>query len=52
MRIAQIAPLCESAPPSLYGGAERVVATLADALTDLGCDVTLFASADRRTRAK
>ncbi|GAB4354238.1 MAG: glycosyltransferase family 4 protein [Oricola sp.] len=52
MRIAQISPLYESVPPSLYGGTERVVATLADALVDLGHDVTLFASGDSRTKAK
>lgn len=52
MRIAQISPLHESVPPSLYGGTERVVATLADALTDLGHDVTVFGSADSRTRAR
>jgi glycosyltransferase involved in cell wall biosynthesis len=52
MRIAQIAPLYESVPPSLYGGTERVVASLADALVDLGHDVTLFASGDSRTSAR
>ncbi len=52
MRIAQIAPLYESVPPRLYGGTERVVANLADALVDLGHDVTLFASGDSRTRAR
>ena len=52
MRIAQISPLHESVPPTLYGGTERVVATLADALTDLGHEVTVFASADSRTRAR
>src|SRR3954454_1582685 len=52
MRIAQIAPLYESVPPRLYGGTERVVAYLCDALVDLGHDVTLFASAESRTRAK
>jgi glycosyltransferase involved in cell wall biosynthesis len=51
MRIAQISPLHESVPPSLYGGTERVVATLADALTDLGHEVTVFGSADSRTKA-
>jgi glycosyltransferase involved in cell wall biosynthesis len=51
MRIAQIAPLYESVPPRLYGGTERVVAHLADALTDLGHDVTLFASGDSHGRA-
>jgi glycosyltransferase involved in cell wall biosynthesis len=52
MRIAQIAPLYEAVPPKLYGGTERVVAHLCDALVDLGHDVTLFASADARTRAR
>ena len=51
MRIAQIAPLCEAVPPRLYGGTERIVAYLTDALVDLGHDVTLFAAADARTHA-
>ncbi len=52
MKIAQIAPLYEAVPPRLYGGTERVVANLANALVDLGHEVTLFASADTRTRAE
>jgi glycosyltransferase involved in cell wall biosynthesis len=52
MKIAQIAPLCESVPPRFYGGTERVVAQLTDALVAQGHDVTLFASADSRTRAR
>ncbi len=52
MRIAQIAPLIESVPPKLYGGTERVVAYLTEALIDLGHDVTLFASGDSVTRAR
>src|SRR5439155_7099429 len=52
LRIALIAPLHEAVPPGLYGGTERIVAYLADALIDLGHDVTLFASADARTRAR
>ncbi len=51
MRIAQLAPLAESIPPRLYGGTERVIAWLVDELVTLGHDVTLFASADSRTRA-
>ena len=51
MRIAHIAPLYEAVPPKLYGGTERVVAYLADALVALGHDVTVFASADACTRA-
>jgi glycosyltransferase involved in cell wall biosynthesis len=52
MRIAHIAPLYESVPPRLYGGTERIVAYLADALVDLGHEVTVFASADSCTRAE
>ncbi len=52
MKIAQVAPLFEAVPPKLYGGTERVVAYLTDALVDLGHDVTLFASGDSRTRAR
>jgi glycosyltransferase involved in cell wall biosynthesis len=51
MRIAQVSPLFESVPPKLYGGTERVVSFLTEALVDLGHDVTLFASADSCTRA-
>ena len=52
MKIAQIAPLNEAVPPRFYGGTERVVAYLCDALVEMGHDVTLFASAEARTRAK
>ncbi|RYG10165.1 MAG: glycosyltransferase family 4 protein, partial [Caulobacteraceae bacterium] len=52
MKIAQVTPLYEAVPPKLYGGTERVVAHLTDALVELGHDVTLFASADARTKAK
>jgi glycosyltransferase involved in cell wall biosynthesis len=51
MRIAQVAPLAEAVPPKLYGGTERVVAYLTDALVELGHDVTLFASGDSATQA-
>ena len=52
MRIAQIAPLTESVPPRLYGGTERVVSYLTEALVEMGHDVTLFASGDSKTRAR
>src|SRR4029453_19397990 len=52
MRIAQIAPLFESVPPQGYGGTERVVAYLTDALEAKGHEVTLFASGDSRTAAE
>ena len=51
MRIAQVAPLIEAVPPATYGGTERVVAYLTNALVDLGHDVTLIASGDSQTRA-
>jgi glycosyltransferase involved in cell wall biosynthesis len=51
LRIAQIAPLFESVPPKLYGGTERVVAYLTDALVQMGHAVTLFASGDSVTKA-
>jgi glycosyltransferase involved in cell wall biosynthesis len=52
MRIAQVAPLYESVPPSRYGGTERVVSYLTEELVRLGHEVTLFASGDSETRAK
>jgi glycosyltransferase involved in cell wall biosynthesis len=52
MRIAQVAPLTEAIPPKLYGGTERVIFWLTEALVELGHEVTLFASGDSRTSAK
>jgi glycosyltransferase involved in cell wall biosynthesis len=52
VKIAQVSPLYEAVPPKLYGGTERVVAHLCDALVDLGHEVTLFASADAQTKAR
>lgn len=52
MRIAQVAPLAESVPPRAYGGTERVVSYLTEALVDAGHDVTLFASGDSITNAR
>ncbi|HLX27356.1 MAG TPA: glycosyltransferase family 4 protein [Casimicrobiaceae bacterium] len=51
MRIAQVAPLYESVPPKYYGGTERIVSYLTEALVALGHDVTLFASGDSETSA-
>ncbi|MCW5890021.1 MAG: glycosyltransferase family 4 protein [bacterium] len=51
MRIAQVAPLYERVPPVLYGGTERVVSYLTEALVRSGHEVTLFASGDSRTGA-
>jgi len=52
MKIAQVAPLYESVPPKLYGGTERVVSNLTEALVEDGHDVTLFASGDSQTSAQ
>jgi glycosyltransferase involved in cell wall biosynthesis len=52
MRIAQIAPLYESVPPTLYGGTERVVAHLSNELVRRGHEVVLFASGDSKTDAE
>jgi len=52
MRIAQVAPLCESVPPKLYGGTERVVSYLTEELVRCGHEVTLFASGDSETKAR
>jgi glycosyltransferase involved in cell wall biosynthesis len=52
MKIAQIAPLVESVPPTLYGGTERVVSWLTEELVNQGHDVTLFASGDSQTQAR
>jgi len=52
MRIAQVAPLAESVPPTLYGGTERVVSWLTEDLVRRGHQVTLFASGDSKTRGE
>jgi glycosyltransferase involved in cell wall biosynthesis len=52
MRIAQVAPLIESVPPTGYGGTERVVSYLTEELVRQGHEVTLFASGDSATSAR
>ena len=52
MKIAQVAPLYEAVPPKLYGGTERIVSFLTEALVELGHEVTLFTSGDARSRAE
>jgi glycosyltransferase involved in cell wall biosynthesis len=52
VRIAQISPLFESVPPTVYGGTERVVSYLTEELVRAGHDVTLFASGDSQTAAR
>ncbi|HTO69432.1 MAG TPA: glycosyltransferase family 4 protein [Myxococcota bacterium] len=52
MRIAQISPLYEAVPPKGYGGTERVVSWLTEALVAAGHELTLFASGDSDTSAR
>jgi glycosyltransferase involved in cell wall biosynthesis len=52
MRIAQVSPLFEAVPPRTYGGTERVVSYLTEALVHQGHEVTLFASGDSVTHAR
>ncbi len=51
LRIAQVAPLYERVPPTLYGGTERIVSFLTEELVRQGHEVTLFASGDPETAA-
>lgn len=51
MRIALVSPLMEAVPPRTYGGTERVVCNLADALSAEGHQVTVFANAESRVNA-
>lgn len=52
MRIAQIAPLQVSVPPKQYGGTERCISNLTEALVQMGHEVTLFATGDSNTGAR
>ena len=52
MKIAQVAPLYESVPPTAYGGTERVVSWITEELVKQGHEVTLFASGDSITEAQ
>jgi glycosyltransferase involved in cell wall biosynthesis len=51
LRIAIVAPVWLPVPPERYGGIEWVVSLLADGLSELGHDVTLFAAGGSITRA-
>lgn len=52
MKIAQVAPLFVRIPPERYGGTERVVHALTEALVARGHNVTLFAAGGSRTSAE
>ena len=52
MKIGIIAPIWYPIPPVGYGGIELVVSLIADGLVEMGHDVTLFAAAESKTKAK
>lgn len=52
MRVAQVAPLQLAVPPHNYGGTERCIYNITEALVELGHDVTLFATRDSETSAR
>ena len=52
MRIAHIAPVATTIPPPKSGSVETMTSLLTEGLVAHGHDVTLFATADSRTKAK
>lgn len=52
LKIAQVSPLWYPVPPIGYGGTELIVSRLTEELVKRGHKVTLFASADSKTKAK
>jgi glycosyltransferase involved in cell wall biosynthesis len=51
MRIAHIAPVATTVPPPKSGSVETMTSLLTEGLVERGHDVTLFATADSKTRA-
>lgn len=52
MRVAQIAPLWESVPPTAYGAIESLVASLSQQLVSAGHQVTVFAAGDSKVSGR
>ena len=52
MRIAMLSPIAWRTPPRHYGPWESVVSLLTEGLIAKGVDVTLFATADSKTKGK
>jgi len=52
MRIAHVAPVATTIPPPKSGSVETMTSLLTEGLVAQGHDVTLFATADSRTKAK
>jgi glycosyltransferase involved in cell wall biosynthesis len=51
MKVALLGPIAWRTPPLHYGPWEQITSLLAEGLTDLGVDVTLFATLDSITKA-
>jgi len=52
LRIAHIAPVATTIPPSKSGSVEQMTSLLTEGLVARGHDVTLFATADSKTKAR
>jgi glycosyltransferase involved in cell wall biosynthesis len=52
LRIAQVGPVATTIPPRKSGSVEQMTSLLTEGLVARGLDVTLFATADSRTKAK
>lgn len=52
LRIAHVGPIATSIPPAKSGSVQEMTSLLTEGLVDHGLDVTLFGTADSRTRAK
>lgn len=52
MKIAEVAPVYLRVPPKTRGGTEKIVSDLTEELVRQGHDVTLFATANSKTKAQ
>lgn len=52
LRIAHVGPIATSIPPPKSGSVQEMTSLLTEGLVDHGLDVTLFGTADSKTRAK
>jgi glycosyltransferase involved in cell wall biosynthesis len=52
MKIAMLSPIAWRTPPRHYGPWENIVSLLTEGLVSCGIDVTLFATADSKTRGR
>jgi glycosyltransferase involved in cell wall biosynthesis len=52
LRVAHVGPIATSIPPPKSGSVQEMTSLLTEGLVTLGLDVTLFGTADSRTKAK